>query len=188
MSSVPVLHFKACASAGGDDFDNAIVEWLAEAHLPGVDWRAPAYLGNLRALAEAAKVRRSAPSAAGGHDTPSPNMNVSPPQVIRLGRVWYPTLVAHLSVWAACSLCHHQPRSCLGNPCTLAEVAKGVAARVPSFSAPWQIRQPLTTSAAMPKVQVFSMTTARKMRAHFCPPSWQVWLPEALQPCHNRMH
>ena len=43
--------------AGGDDFDNAIMEWLAEQHLQGVDWRAPQFLANLRALAEAAKVR-----------------------------------------------------------------------------------------------------------------------------------
>ena len=75
MSSLLVLHFKVCASAGGDDFDNAIVEWLAEAHLQGVDWRAPAFLGNLRALAEAAKVRCPASSAAGVMTPPAPMCN-----------------------------------------------------------------------------------------------------------------
>ena len=38
--------------AGGDDFDDVIVEWLAATHLPGVDWRQPAVLTNLKALAE----------------------------------------------------------------------------------------------------------------------------------------
>ena len=46
---------RPSARAGGDDFDNAIVEWLAETCLQGVDWREPGFLANLRALAEAAK-------------------------------------------------------------------------------------------------------------------------------------
>ena len=48
-------------SAGGDDFDDIIVAWLAAAHLPGVDWKQPAVLANLKALAEAAKVTFWAP-------------------------------------------------------------------------------------------------------------------------------
>jgi len=58
--------------------------------------------------------------------------------------------------------------------------------QVPSSSAPWEITQPeigrLTKYAAMPEVQVFLIKTARKVRARFCPPSWQVWLPEAPKP------
>ena len=45
-----------CADAGGDDFDNAIVQWLARTHLQGVDWRRPAVLSNLKTMAELAKV------------------------------------------------------------------------------------------------------------------------------------
>lgn len=48
--------------AGGDDFDSALMEWLAEEHLQGVDWRAPRFLASLRALAEAAKVRGAMPA------------------------------------------------------------------------------------------------------------------------------
>ena len=57
MGGFGVVRPGAPVCAGGDDFDNVIVEWLAKEHLQGLDWRAPRFLANLRALAEAAKVR-----------------------------------------------------------------------------------------------------------------------------------
>ena len=66
-------------SVGGDDFDDVIVEWLAATHLPGIDWKQPAVLTNLKALAEAAKVssRGCAVQPAGQTrlvNTPAPHM------------------------------------------------------------------------------------------------------------------
>ena len=58
---------KRTVCPGGDDFDNVIMEWLAEEHLQGVEWRAPQFQTNLRALAEAAKVR-GAMHTQGWHD------------------------------------------------------------------------------------------------------------------------
>ena len=43
--------------AGGDDFDNVIVEWLIEDHLKIADgFRSPVTIARLKALAERAKV------------------------------------------------------------------------------------------------------------------------------------
>jgi hypothetical protein len=61
-----------CLCTGGDDFDNVIVEWLAANHLQSVDWRQPALLTNLKALAESAKVLTLSALL--------PSMHASPPQ------------------------------------------------------------------------------------------------------------
>jgi molecular chaperone DnaK len=49
------------ARLGGDDWDDALVQWLAREHLgpAGVDCSAPRTRANLKALAEFAKVRLS---------------------------------------------------------------------------------------------------------------------------------
>lgn len=41
--------------AGGDDFDNVVVEWLIKGYLQGVDCREPLMVARLKALAEKAK-------------------------------------------------------------------------------------------------------------------------------------
>lgn len=47
--------------AGGDDFDNVIVEWLIEDHLKNADGvRSPVTTARLKALAERAKVGATA--------------------------------------------------------------------------------------------------------------------------------
>ncbi len=45
-----------CSPAGGDDFDNVIVDWLAKTYFSTVDWKHPSILSNLKCVAEFAKV------------------------------------------------------------------------------------------------------------------------------------
>ena len=49
------------SNAGGDDFDNVIVEWLIDDHLKMADVvRSPVAIARLKALAESAKVGAAA--------------------------------------------------------------------------------------------------------------------------------
>lgn len=58
---IEILATGGDAHLGGDDFDAAIADWLIRTHLSprGVDCSDPAVRANVRALAEAAKIRLS---------------------------------------------------------------------------------------------------------------------------------
>ncbi|KAK9810103.1 hypothetical protein WJX72_004949 [[Myrmecia] bisecta] len=58
---IEVLATGGDAHLGGDDWDDALIKWLAHNHLTpaGVDWRAPPVLTQLKAIAEAAKIQLS---------------------------------------------------------------------------------------------------------------------------------
>lgn len=58
---IEVLSTGGDAHLGGDDWDNAIVEWLVESHLKParVDCTDPRIVSNLKAVAEAAKIKLS---------------------------------------------------------------------------------------------------------------------------------
>ncbi|DBA67062.1 TPA: hypothetical protein ACH3X2_001393 [Trebouxia sp. C0005] len=62
---VEVLATGGDTQLGGDDFDNVIVDWLIKEHLrpAGIQWRQPAVLSQLKAIAEAAKIRLSETSS-----------------------------------------------------------------------------------------------------------------------------
>lgn len=55
---IEVLATGGDMALGGDDWDNAVVDWLEREHLKplGIEIRRPAMRARLRAVAEAAKV------------------------------------------------------------------------------------------------------------------------------------